>query len=485
MGSNLHWPPVARQPRAMLETWSDKLQKPTDFAVLGGGVLGLTVALRLLQRGMRVTLYERESGVGGLAASFPVSNDSSDNIWLEKFYHHIFRSDTAVQRLLDELGLRHRLTWKRARTVTFVGGKFYQLDSALSLLRFNRMSIASRLRMGLALGYLRLLPSPARLEGKEAATWLKRTMGTEGYNAVWEPLLRGKFGDELSNVSLPWFWARVHDRSAELGYVHGGFHTLYAELTRQIVAMGGNILAATQVHSISNYHGRLAIVSAPTERPNDDSLATYDRVVSTLPTATTCKLAPALAGSAYAAKYGGIRAYGAHCLILALDRPLTNSYWINVNDPGFPFLVLVEHTNYVDTAEYGGRHLLYLGTYRSMSDPIFHQPKEAVMRQYLPYLSRFNASFDSRWITDSWQFAAPYAQPIVTKEYPDHIPPFDTPVPGLYLANMFQVYPHDRGQNYSIELADKLVSYLMRSGDIGGEMRKATRDVATARVRRD
>ena len=448
------------------------MQKHEDYAVLGGGVLGLTLALRLLQRGVRVTLYEREPEIGGLAASFSVSDGTDTDQWLEKFYHHIFRSDIAIQRLLDELGLQKCLVWKRARTSTFIGGNYYQLDSAVSLLQFKRISLASRIRMGLALAYLKLLPSPARLEGKEAATWLRRTMGGEGYGAVWEPLLRGKFGQQSSHISLPWFWARVHDRSSELGYLRGGFHALYTELGRRIVELGGVVLTGTQVHAIEEQTGRLAVVTAPTERPGNVSVTTYDGVISTLPTVTTVKLTPSLTGSQYAAKYGGILAYGAHCLVLSTDRPLTHSYWININESGFPFLVLVEHTNYVDKAEYGGRHLLYLGTYRPMNDPLFRLSKEAVMAEYVPYLSRFNPSFEPSWITQSWMFAAPYAQPIVTRDFVDHIPPFETPVPNLYSANMFQVYPHDRGQNYSIELAEKLVARLAQSGKIGEIVQK-------------
>ena len=153
-------------------------------------------------------------------------------------------------------------------------------------------------------------------------------------------------------------------------------------------------------------------------------------------------------------------AYGAHCLVLALDRPLTESYWMNVNDPGYPFMALVEHTNYMDTADYGGRHLVYLGNYRPMDDPLLRTPTPEVVAEFSSHLARINPGFKPDWVTDAWSFAAPFAQPIVTADYRDHIPPFETPVPGLWVASMFQVYPHDRGQNYSIELAERLVARL-------------------------
>jgi protoporphyrinogen oxidase len=150
-------------------------------------------------------------------------------------------------------------------------------------------------------------------------------------------------------------------------------------------------------------------------------------------------------------------ALGAHCLILALDRPLTDAYWINVNDPGFPFLAAVEHTNMRSPAEYGGRHLVYFGSYRPMDDPVLRADPEQLLTEWLPAIQRLNPDLVRAWITQVWAFAAPYAQPIVTVDYASRIPPFETPVEGLWTASMFQVYPHDRGQNYSIELAERVV----------------------------
>ena len=189
-----------------------------------------------------------------------------------------------------------------------------------------------------------------------------------------------------------------------------------------------------------------------------DTLA-VDRVVSTLAVRLTCRLVPELPAD-YRARHEWGQAYGAHCLVLSLSRPLTEAYWMNVNDPGFPFMALVEHTNYMDRADYNGRHLVYLGNYRPMDDPLMTASTDTVVEQFAPHLSRINPDFRRDWITEAWGFAAPFAQPIVTADYRDHIPPFETPIPNLWVASMFQVYPHDRGQNYSIDLANRLVDRL-------------------------
>jgi protoporphyrinogen oxidase len=435
-----------------------------EYAVLGGGILGLTVALRLLQRNHRVTIFERESIPGGLAAGFPININrrataDQEEIWLEKFYHHLFRSDHAIISLITELGLRDRLEWHRPLTVTLYGGRTYQLDSPLSLLRFTPLPFIDRLRMGAALAYLRALPSPQPLEGKTAALWIRRTMGRASYETVWGPLLKGKFGAVADEIALPWFWARVHDRTAELGYIRGGFQHFYNRLACCIQERGGILHLATQVKRVDISDNGLCIHFAPSSAPEQAQTARFHRVISTLPTRLTCQLIPRLPAD-YRTRYEWGRAYGAHCLILALDRPLTRSYWMNVNDPGFPFMVLVEHTNYMPPADYGDRHLIYLGNYRPMDDPLFRMSQDEVISTFIPHLARINPSFDPAWVRESWMFTAPYAQPIVTADYRAHIPPFNTPLKGLYMANMFQVYPHDRGQNYSVELAEQLVKHL-------------------------
>ena len=420
----------------------------TRTAVLGAGALGLTVALRLAQRGDEVVVLERERLPGGLASGFEVE----PGMYLDRFYHHLFASDSHAIALIKELGLEDELIWRRPLTVTLRDGRVHQLDSPMSLLRFRPLPIRARLRMGLWLAYLRFLSSPARLEGRTAAAWIESHMGRAAYQVVWGPLLRGKFGELADQIAMPWFWARVHDRTASLGYLRGGFQRLYDRLAERITEKGGDLRFGTEVTEVRSVPGGMEVVAA-------GETLRVDRVVSTLAIRLTCRLTPELS-EVYRRKHEWGTAYGAHCLVLALDRPLTESYWMNVNDPGYPFMALVEHTNYMDAADYGGRHLVYLGNYRPMDDPLLTMTAAEVLAEFAPALARINPAFSPDWVTDAWSFAAPFAQPIVTLDYRAHIPPFQTPLPGLWVGSMFQVYPHDRGQNYSIDLAERLVREL-------------------------
>ena len=420
----------------------------TRNGVLGGGALGLTAALRLAQRGEDVVLFEREPAPGGLAAGFPLGPS-----YLEKFYHHLFRSDTAAQALIEELGLGNKLVWPRPKTSTLFEGELHQLDSPQTVLKFTPLSIPDRLRLAGALAYLKLEPNYHRLEHTTADAWIRKWMGKRVHEVLWKPLLESKFGARYRDIVMAWFWARVHMRSASLGYLRGGFQQLYNRLVEEIDRLGGEVRLGTAVDQISRGGtGKLCL------RIQGEDLE-FDRVISTLPTRLTARLTPELSG-AYEEKYGQIESYGAQCVILTLDRPLTDVYWLNINDPGYPFLALVEHTNYMPPEDYGGRHLIYLGNYLPMDHPMFRKSEEEVLAEFLPALRRINPEFQESWVTEHRLFRAPFAQPIVTVGYPDRLPPHETPIPNLYLANMSQVYPQDRGQNYIIAMANRLIASL-------------------------
>lgn len=422
------------------------------YGVIGAGALGLTVALRLVQRGHDVTILERDTIPGGLAGSFEVA----PGIWLEKFYHHLFKTDRSAVALIEEVGLGEALRWHRPTTTVFLGDHAWPLDTPRAVLGFSPLAVPDRLRLAAGVGYLRLLPSPGRLEKQTAGRWMRRVMGGTTYETVWEPLLRGKFGDAASDVSMAWLWARIHCRTADLGYIHGGFHQLYLALGERFTSLGGSIEYGAGASSIRSDGGRVVVGH---KRAGQEDESSFDRVVSTLPTALTVRLTPQMP-EAYSAQHPAPRALGAHCLILSLDRPLSDVYWIGVNEPDIPFLALVEHTRMVSPDEYGGRHLVYLGNYRSHDDPLFSWSTDEVITQFEAGIRRVNPAFDRSWIQEAWSFAAPFAQPVVTPAFARTIPGFDTPVPGLYVANMFQVYPYDRGQNYSIELAERLITHL-------------------------
>ena len=421
-------------------------------AILGGGALGLTLAYRLASAGRPVTVYESGELAGGLAAGFRVGEDGP---WLEKFYHHLFRTDRDAVALIAELGLSDKLEWLRANTSHLVGGTPRRLDGVVPALTFAPLPPLDRVRLLGGIGFLHVWPYWQRLEGRRAAPWLKGVVGKRAYEIAFEPLFRGKFGGHADEVALPWIWARLHDRTPDLGYLRGGFQQLYEALVTGIESRGGQVRLGTAVRSVlPREDGGFDVVT-------DAGAEHRARVVSTLATPLTYRVVEGLPED-FRARYDWRLAHGAHCLILSLDRPLLKDvYWLSIADPDYPFLALVEHTNMQPPERYGGRHLVYLGNYLPMDHPLLRATTEEATAQLVPHLARINPAFSPAWVREAWSFAAPFAQPIVTPDYVRHIPPHETPIPGLYLANMFQVYPQDRGQNYSIKLANGLARRLL------------------------
>ncbi|MFN0070748.1 MAG: NAD(P)/FAD-dependent oxidoreductase [Chloroflexota bacterium] len=418
------------------------------IAVLGAGALGLAAARRLTQAGARVTVIEREPLPGGLAAGFRVGPS-----WLEKFYHHIFGTDTRIISLIDEVGLGADLQWRSTPTSMLRNGRIYRLDGPVPVLQFTPLSIPSRLRLGASLAALKLLPSPSIFEQSTAAHWIRRWMGDEVYQTVWEPLLRGKFGEHAEQVSMPWFWARIYCRTPKLGYLRGGFQRLYEAMADEIRASGSEIQLETSVTRIER-------VNAGVQVETDRGAERYDELLCTLPTRLFTQLSPGLPDD-YRARYeSSIEHYSAHCLVLELDRQLQASYWLNVNDPGYPFLALVEHTNIMPPEDYGGSHLVYLGNYLPPKHELFSLEPQQILERYLPHIQRINPTFDSSWVKQVHSFSAHYAQPIVRVGYPRYLAPHRTPLEGVWLANMGHVYPQDRGQNYSIALGERVAGMM-------------------------
>jgi protoporphyrinogen oxidase len=436
------------------------------IAIIGAGPAGLAAAYDLGRAGHQVVIYEAAPGVGGLAAGFKAPHWD----WtLEKFYHHWFASDKSILGLIDELGWSEQVVFPRPYTVVFTKGKFEPLDSPLMALKFflRNYPLTDMVRFGLATLYLRLTPWWQPLEKVTAAEWTRRWYGPRVYDLLWRPLLVGKFGEEnLGVVNMAWLWARLHSRTTRLGTFNGGFQAFMDKLAGVVRGLGVDIRLNLAVVGIRRQpDGKLALHAATSSRPGQDSTDAgsedYEAVISTSSPALMAQMAPDLPAE-YSASLSSLKSMGAVVMVLALDRKLTHYYWHSLpKEAGFPFLALVEHTNYIDSMHYGGDHLIYLGDYLNPDHPYFSLTRDELLERFLPSLTRFNPDFQRSWIKDSWLFRTKYAQPVPPLNHSRNIPDVRTPVPGLYFASMSQVYPWDRGTNFAVEIGRRVAGMVV------------------------
>ncbi len=440
------------------------------IAVIGAGAAGLAAAYDLARAGHAVQLYEAGAEVGGLAAGF---RDPAWDWSLEKFYHHWFATDHDILSLLDEIGCRDKVIFRSPITSLWHKGRIYPMDKpvtpvallsrALNVLRLPDLSLIDRLRFG-AVGLLvSKIPNGLYLEKDTADAWMERMTGHAAHNLVWRPMLIGKFGALYDQVNMAWMWARLNKRTASLGTYEGGFQAALEDIGAAVRALGVDIHLNTPVERIERAPGGGLAVTV------DGQLRPFDRVLATTGPSLLARIAPGLPAD-YVDKLLGLKSIGALAVILSLDRQLMTdgTYWLNLpaespdkeRNP-FPFLALVEHTNYVSPEHFGGERLVYLGDYLPAEHEHYRLSDEALLERFLPSLAQANPDFSPDWVRRWWVFRAPYAQPVPFVDHSQRIPDIRTPLDGLYLASMSQVYPWDRGTNYAVEIGRRAVRMIL------------------------
>ncbi len=437
-----------------------KEQQSDRQAIIGGGVLGLTLALRLAKAGKKVTLLEKATEWGGLASGIPIGNST-----VEKFYHHWFRSDTAIQNLISELGLSDKLEWLPSKVGIYQHGHTYDFSTAIDLLKFPLLSIPDRLKLGLVTRKLQKLEDYKPLESVSALDWCHKNFGNNVTKEIWEPLLRNKFGEYADSIAMSWLWARIRDRSSSrpnplarenLGYLKGGFQLLIDKLEAACLKAGVEMLNDTQITAF-RYDGKVHNLTYMSK--GETRTRQFATVVATVPGPVFTKIFPVDAATKKA--IDAVKYIGALDLFLELKQSVMPYYWLNINDSSFPFLVLVEHTNLVDKSNYSGNTIVYVGKYLKADDRLFNMELKDLLDLYTKYLQKINPAFSREMIRQSFIFKSPYAQHIVTTNY--KIPPYETNIKGLYMANFSQIYPHDRGTNYAIEQAGEVADIILRA----------------------
>jgi protoporphyrinogen oxidase len=428
-------------------------------AIVGGGYGALAAAYDLAKGGAEVTIFESESSLGGLAGSFELS----PGVWLEKFYHHWFSSDRAIMDWLREIGAGDLIQEKESNTGLYYANSLFRLSSPFDLLSFSPLPFIDRIRTGLMVLAARRVKDWRELESQSAEEWIRRLAGRRSFEVIWQPLLQGKFGAVWRDVAAVWFWNKMKLRGGSRGkgaketlyYLRGGFRAALGRIEATLRSLNVTIKCSTPITKIERpEEGGITLYSG-------ENKSHYDSVLVTTPLPTFLDITPQLPDD-YRETCRKIPFLGNVCLVLRLRRSLSSTYWLNVADPAFPFVGVIEHTNFDDSANYGGEHIAYLSKYLPTKDQLFLMNDEELLQYTIPHLQRLFPAFSPDWIIGYSVWRASYSQPVVVKHYSSLIPASRTPVAGVWLSTMAQIYPEDRGTNYAVQYGRSIAQEMLR-----------------------
>lgn len=434
------------------------MKKYTNSTVIiGAGYTGLVAALRLAEKGNKVTVLERGTTIGGLASDFTVEGGS-----LERAYHHLFKTDTDIISMARELGIEDKLQWHDSSVSLYYDGTLYPFKGALDLIKFKPLTFINRVRAGLVVLYLQKTSNWQQFQNITAYEWMLKAAGKQVTEVIWEPLLKGKFDKYFDKVAMAWLWARIHVRAQsrevggeKLGYFDGGFQVFTDALVDKLKNLGVDIQTNVEIGSITNTPSKKIKITLA-----DGTSTTYDSCVATTPSHVFAKLIESDKSikPAYLKKLNSIKYLGARLLIFSSDQEISPYYWHNVNDLDLPFLVFIHHTKLIDKKQYNGKYIYYIATYVPHDDPLFTCEDKELEELWFKSLLQIFPDFDKKQINEKHFFRFANAQHIVDVNYTRKLPSAKTPLENIYLSNFSQIYPEDRGTNYAVREGKKIAN---------------------------
>ena len=438
------------------------------IGVVGGGVAGLAAAYRLQQRGHQVQVFEASPDLGGLAAVYETAGDP-----IERFYHHLSKSEETIVELAAELGLGDRIEWRVGENAYYVDGVVHPLDTPWEILAYPYLSLYDKYRLAMLtmeVDVRGLLPDfdtyddLADFEDVPVVDFLVEHTTRSVYENFWEPLLEAKFGSRTEDVSAAWLLGRVKFRGERdllrgeiLGYLEGGFAPLIDALVeavgREQITAGARATDLTVADgAVQSLTVERAATGATAEAAagTDGGTRTERHDVDGVVVATMPNVLEELTGYSC-----DIDFQGTVCSVWSMEESLTDTYWLNIADEA-PFGVFIEHTSFVPPERYGGEHLYYTASYvQDPGEELWQMDDAAVEERWRDGIADLFPAFDPE--TVNWVETArnPRTAPVYERGYLDMVVPYDLSdevADGVYYAGMAAraQYP-ERSLNGGIE----------------------------------
>jgi len=423
------------------------------WAVVGGGMLGMTIALRLAQQGKQVTLLEAAGHLGGLADAWRLA----EWVW-DRHYHVILKSDLHLRSLLKELGFENELKWTETRTGFYTDGKLYSMSNVVEFLRFPPLSLLDRLRLGVTIFYASRIKDWRKLENTPVADWLQRWSGTHTFEKIWLPLLRAKLGEGYGKTSAAFIWATIARMYAArrtglkkemFGFIDGGYARIMEQFIEVLRKSEVRIKLSCPVKEVCSRDGIGVNVKFGSGQSE-----ILDQVVLTIPAPTVMKVCPVLS-QVEKARLSGVEYQGIVCASLLLKHPLSKFYITNLTDPSLPFTAVIEMTALVDRSRFGGNSLVYLPKYVSAHAPEFSLSDQEIQERFLSALENIYPHFHRDDLLCFRVSRAPHVFALSTLNYSAHVPAQTTSIPGVHIVNSAQIVNSTLNVNETVRLAEQ------------------------------
>lgn len=421
-------------------------------AIVGAGMLGLGLALELVERGKAVTLYEAAPELGGLASTWQLG----DTTW-DRHYHVILYSDTRLRALLEKIGLANDIVWTSVGTGFYSGGSFHPMNGALDFLRFPPLGLIDKLRLGLTIAYASRLTNARALESITVEKWLTRLSGKTTFAKIWRPLLRAKLGERYRETSASFIWAiivrlyaarRAGLGAERFGYVRGGYAKILETLASALCERGVTLHLDTPVESIVREGDAVTIARRSGERERFDAVF----VTSNAPVAAAMvpAITPDERDRLTNKVYGGIV-----CASVLLDEKLGPYYVTNLTDEWVPFSAVIDMGNVTAKSDLGSRAVVYLPKYCAPDDPLFEEPDDAIEASFLSALERMYPNFSRANVRAFAISRVRRVFPIATLEYSSRLAPIASSVPGVFFLNSANIVNGTLNVNETLQLVER------------------------------
>lgn len=421
------------------------------WGVLGGGMLGMTIAYRLSQQGHDVTLLEGRSQLGGLADAWQVG----DVTW-DRHYHVTLMSDFHVRDLWKEIGVEQDMEWVETKTGFYTDGQLYSMSNTLEFLRFPPLGLIDKLRLGGTIFRASRLKDWKRLEQIPVGDWLTKLSGRRTFEKMWRPLLRAKLGDCWQDTSAAFIWATIARMYAArrsglkkemFGYVSGGYARILQAFEGQLRQQDVQVQCGCPVKGIHASGDGPVIVETSTGEQ------VFDRVVSTLPSPALSKAVPQLSDE-QRRLHDGIRYHGIICASVLLKQPISPYYVTNITDDGVPFTAVIEMTALVDPQQLNGQHLIYLPKYVTPDDPTFELSDGEIEEQFVAALGRMYPHFSRDQVEAFRVSRVRHVFALPTLGYSERVPPIVTNVPNVFAVNSAHIVNGTLNVNETVKLGN-------------------------------